>query len=153
MDDQLIERLKALYPTRDTTGFNYFDLLHAEGSPLQALFYGRLFWPEFVEYDGMVFLRETVEDDTDERRIQEALVRYDHDRKRVEQSFNVVEVPSLFGRKMAESTDDDDRALASMLAVTWHQRLVTQYPGRAFDVRVLSPEESGGEIAIVFHTR
>lgn len=45
------------YKDHDSIGFNYFDFLHAQGSPFNALFYSQLFWPEFVEVDGMVFCK------------------------------------------------------------------------------------------------
>ena len=69
--EELVECLRRLYPERDTTGFGVFDFLHAEGSPLLAIFYSWLFWPEFVEIDGMVFLKETIEDDADRNRVAE----------------------------------------------------------------------------------
>ena len=47
------------YKGHDSAGFNYFDFLHAQGSPFNALFYSPLFWPEFIEIDGMVFLQNS----------------------------------------------------------------------------------------------
>ncbi|HEY8210551.1 MAG TPA: hypothetical protein VIG99_23875, partial [Myxococcaceae bacterium] len=71
-----IEAASRLWPEQDATGFDYFDFLHARGSPRQALFYSGLFWPQFVEFDGMVFLEGTIEDEPERQRVQEALRRF-----------------------------------------------------------------------------
>jgi hypothetical protein len=137
---------------QDTSGFNFFDFLHAYGSPLDALFYSRLFWPEFVEIDGMVFLKETIEDDDDKARLNEALKRYEGDKTKTEKSFNIAEIPSLFGKNLAETTDEEDLVLAERLAEMWEHRLRIIYPDRKFAVKILSAEETGGEIGISFST-
>lgn len=136
----------------DTSGFNYFDFLHALGSSLDALFYSRLFWPEFVEINGMVFLKETIEDDDDKDRLDEALERYGGDKTKTEQSFNITEIPSLFGKNLAETTDEEDFVLAERLAEMWQHRLRLIYPDRKFTVQILSAEETGGEVGVVFYT-
>jgi hypothetical protein len=140
-----------MFPGRAETDFSPFDLLHAEGSPLMALFYARLFWPDFVELDGMVFLSEAVATDEARARVSAAVVREQDDLTAVERSFNLVEVPSLFGRRMGETTDEEDEVLAHILAAMWKCRLSSCFPGRAFEVRVVSPAESGGEVAVEFY--
>ena len=111
---QLVDRLRASFPGEDNHGFNAFDLLHKFGRPLSALLYTELFWPEFREFEGMVFLADSVEDVGDEARVREALDTY-RDRTQVEKSFNFVEVPSLFGRSAGETSDEEDELLASRL--------------------------------------
>ena len=150
-DEQLVERLRTITPDRDTTGFNIFDFLHMEGSPLLALLYSRLFWPAFVEIDGMVFLKETFEDMDDYRRLAEAFERYGRDPQKTEQAFNLVEVPSLFGRRLGETTDEEDVFLAERLAEMWRCRLQQLYPQRRFMVEVLKPEQTGGEVGVIFY--
>lgn len=137
---------------QDSSGFNFFDFLHAHGSPLDALFYSRLFWPEFVEINGMVFLKETIEDDDDRGRLDEALERYDGDKTKTEQSFNLTEIPSLFGKNLAETSDEEDLVLAERLAEMWQHRLQIIYPNRKFTVQLLSAEETGGEAGVIFYT-
>jgi len=136
----------------DTSGFNYFDFLHAKGRPLDALFYSRLFWPEFVEINGMIFLKETIVDDDDKNRLVEALEHYDGNKTKTEQSFNLTEIPSLFGKNLAETTDEEDMVLAERLAEMWQHRLKMIYPDRKFMVQVLSAKETGDEVGIVFYT-
>ena len=150
-DKELIQRLRARGPHRDTTGFNLFDFLHTEGCGLDALLYSRLFWPEFVEMNQMVFLKETFEDEDDWRRLAEAFEHYGKDYRKTEQSFNLVEIPSLFGRRVGETTDEDDHWLAERLAEMWSYRLQVLYPHRHFVVEVLEPEQTGGEVAVIFY--
>ncbi|MCI0530192.1 MAG: hypothetical protein L0Y56_22340 [Nitrospira sp.] len=150
-DEQLINRLRTKYTELNTTGFNVFDFLHAEGSGLEALMYARLFWPEFIEIDDMVFLKETVENEDDRKRVGEAFEYYEKDRCKTEQSFNLVEIHSLFGRRSGETTDAEDRQLAELLAEMWRYRLQLLYPYRRFLVEVLEPEQTGGEVAVMFY--
>jgi len=56
LEQDLIKRLSTLYAEKDTTNFNALDYVYAVGSPLQALMYSKLFWPEFIEIEDMVFL-------------------------------------------------------------------------------------------------
>jgi hypothetical protein len=150
-DEQIVDLLRKLYPDRDTTGFNVLDFLHAEGSPVFALLYGRLFWPEFVEIDDMIFLKETYEDADDRQRIADAFAHYKRDRRKTEQAFNVVEVPFLFGRRVDELTEEEYVFLAERLAEMWRCRLQMVYPQRRFTVKVLTPEQTGSEVGVVFY--
>jgi hypothetical protein len=148
MDDPACRAAKRLWPEHDATAFGYFDHLHANGSPLEALFYSGLFWPSFVEVEGMVFLKHTVEDEADRERVRAAL-RACNDPCKVERDFNRVEVPCLFGRRLGETTDDEDTELAGVLAKTWAAALREQFPGKTFRVSVW-PASEGEEIAIGF---
>jgi hypothetical protein len=150
-DDQFIMRLKAMFPDRDATGFNTFDFIHAEGLPLQALLFTRLFWPEFVEIDGMVFLKEIIEDDEDRRRLTDAFKRYDGDRRKTEESFNFVEVPQLFGKRIGDLEDGDYRWLAERLAEMWRARLQLLFPDRRFLVDLIGTDDADEEVAILFY--
>ncbi|MCP3995500.1 MAG: hypothetical protein GY722_10605 [bacterium] len=145
----LLKRLLGLFPGEDNTGFNAFDLIHKFGSPLTALLYSELFWPEFVEFEDMVFLASDVEDDHDRDRIMAALEHYDGDKQKTEGSFNYVEVPLLFGNRIGESSDIEDRLLTARIAAMWRARLAEQFPGRIFKVAIAEPGDSG-EVGIRF---
>jgi len=148
-DDELIEALRRINPDRDTTGFNVMDFLHAIGSPLLAHFYGRLFWPEFVEIDDMIFLKETFEDADDLARLDEARRRYGGDRTEIEKSFNCVEIGALFGRRSGDTTAAQDCALAQKLAEMWTQRLRVLYPSRLF--KVLAVKGTDDAASVLFY--
>lgn len=153
-DSLLIDALKKKYADHDTTGFGISDFLAAFGSPLDAVMYLRLFWPEFIRFEGMVFRQETLEDEDDRRRVREALSRYAGDSARTEQSFNLVEVPcSVFSRGAAESGDEVDGFLVEKLVELWKCRLAIAFPEQEFIVEAVPPEENAGERGLTFYTR
>jgi hypothetical protein len=136
----------------DTTAFGVREMIYVSGSPLDALVYSRLLWPDFVEIEGMVFMEGTIEDEEDRQRLGQALDEYNKDFTLTEQAFNLVEVPSdLFGRRAAETTEEQDHWLAERLAEMWRARLHLRYPAQQFVVKVLEPKETGGEVGVVFY--
>ena len=149
-EDHLLRKLIDLSPDKDFTGFNVFDFIYSEGSPLEAITYSMLFWPDFVEIDGMVFLKWTFENQADFNRLQQALLKYGGDRQKTEESFNFFDVSSLFGRRIGDTTDEEDSWLLERLAQMWHFRLHQLFPERTFSVQVLSAEQSGDEAGLVF---
>lgn len=139
-----------LWPEQDATGFGYFDFLHACGSPREALFYSELFWPRFEEYNDMIFLDGTIEDETDAQGVQEALIKYEGDRMKTEQAFNTIEIPWLFGGHAGETTDEEDVFLASRICEMWAVRLRELFPDRKFKVEVV-PANQTEEISVRFY--
>ena len=148
-----VRTAKRLWPDVDATGLDYFDFLNACGSPRLALFYSRLFWPEFVDFQDMTFLDGTVDDDSGRTRVLEALATYEGDRAETERSFNNVEIPSLFGRLSGESTDDEDTQLAEQICSMWGARLRQLFPDRAYVVEVQPATDEGDEIAVMFYRK
>lgn len=155
-DDELLGKLREIYsaPDIDPSSFDVRDMIYAFGSPLTAIMYSRLFWPEFVEIDGMVFMEGTIEDEGDRRQLTLAFERCGKDRSLTERSFNLVEVPAhLFGRNAGETTEAEDFWFAQRLRDMWDARLKTLYPERRFVVEVLTPETTGGEVGIIFYQK
>lgn len=153
--DDLVEALRArLYPDGDTEGFGSEDFLYAFGCALEALMYSRLFWPEFVEVKDMVFLKESMEDEDDLRRLEQAFSAYKGDRNKTEQSFNFVEYENLFsGRRGIGFTDEEAAFLMKILAEMWNARLKQLFPDRRFVVRLLNPNEDPSEedLGLIFY--
>jgi hypothetical protein len=148
----LIEHLRKVHSKHDTSNFNILDFMSAFGSPLDGLVYSRLFWPEFIEFKEMIFLKESIEDEDDKRKIAETFKRYGGDKTKTEQSFNLIEIPSgFFTRGLGDTTEEEDRWLAEKLAEMWLCRLQFLYPNRKFEVKVLNPEETGGEVGVIFY--
>jgi len=148
-----IDRYGALFKEKDTDSFNQFDYIHRFTSPLLALLFAELFWPNFIEVENMVFLRSEFEDKDDLDRLHQAIEKYDSDKRKVEESFNTIEVPSLFGARMDDTTDEEDLILAKTIASMWKSRLTGMFPTRKFTVKVLGPDETGGEIAVLFYQK
>jgi hypothetical protein len=139
-----------LFGEKVAEGFDAFDLIHKFTSPMMALLFAELFWPEFVEIDNMVFLATTFEDTSDLKRLNNAVKHYQGDLRKVEESFNTVEVPSLFGARMGDTTNSEDLLLAEILAAMWRARLSEKFPDRKFVVEVIGPAETGNEVAVLF---
>jgi hypothetical protein len=152
-DPVVIESLDRKYAGHDTTNFTTEDFLAAFGSPVDAMMYVSLFWPEFIPFEGMVFRKGTVEDEDDRRRIREELSRSGGDKLGTEESFNLVEVPcGIFSRGAAESSAEVDRVLVEKIVEMWKCRLALEFPEKEFIVQAILPEENAGEWGVTFYT-
>jgi hypothetical protein len=152
LEQDLIKRLSTLYAEKDTTNFNVLDYVYAVGSPLQALMYSKLFWPEFIEIEDMVFLKDRMENEDDRCAVLKVLEQHEGNRRKTERAFNLFEFPpDIFGKKMGETTEEEDRYLAEILVEMWQCRLRMLFPNRSFKVVLLTAEETGGEIGILFY--
>src|SRR5262245_41627376 len=101
LEQDLIKRLSTSYTEEDTTNFNVLDYVYAVGSPLQALMYSKLFWPEFIEIEDMVFLKDRIEDEDDRRAVLKVLEQHEGNQRKTEQAFNLFEIPpDIFGKNM-----------------------------------------------------
>jgi hypothetical protein len=150
---QLINVLTGAYSQHDTVSFNGFDFVHAFGSARDALLYVPLFWPEFIEFQGMTFFEFLVETDDDKQRVIEFYEAHNRNRTLTQQAFNLVEVSYLFGKRSGEADDFQELCLAEMLCEIWAHRLKGLFPGRQFTVRIVPREEVDSSIAIlVFET-
>jgi hypothetical protein len=148
-EQALIRTLRRRFADRDTTGFRPLDFVYAEGSPVEALLYSSLFWPALVEVDGAILLRAAVEDDDELARIR-AVVR-ERGPVEAERRFNMWEFSDLFGSGLGDIDDGQAELLMTRLAEMWRSRLHAQFPGRRFALEVLAPEDTGGDIAILFY--
>ena len=146
--DALVERAREAW-RESFRNFTVFDVLHDRGSPLDALLYAHLFWPRFVVLHGMTFLLASVEDEADERRISEAMRKW-NDQTKVEESFNFVEIAALFGRRKGESEAEGDRVLAEVLVETWSAKLQRDFPDKRFRV-VLVEATASEEVGVTFY--
>ena len=150
-DESLIDHLRELHAGADTGNFNVLDFVSAFGSPLYALAYSKLFWPDFVEFEGMIFLKESIGDEEDRSRIRGALARFPT-RKEIEQSFNQFLIPDIFfSAGLGTTTDDENLYLAERLAEMWEARLARLFPDRKCAVDLQLPEDTGEGPTIVVY--
>ena len=146
-DESLIDHLKELHAGADKGNFNVLDFVSAFGSPLYALAYSKLFWSDFVEFEGMIFIKESIGDEEDRSRIRGALARFPT-RKEVEQSFNQFLIPDIFfSAGLGTTTDDENLYLAEM----WEARLARLFPDRKCAVDLQLPEDTGEGPTIVVY--
>jgi hypothetical protein len=147
-DHDLICHLKEVHREADTTNFNILDFVSAFGSPLDALVYSKLFWPDFIEYEGMIFMASILESADDRARVLEALSK-GLSKSETEESFNNFDIPSaVFASHRAQITVSGYATLAERLAEMWRARLAQLFPDRVFDVTVIHPEDEQPNITI-----
>jgi hypothetical protein len=148
---QIVEALQRRYPQQLDKTDDLLDLVWRHGTLLDALMYRELFWPEFVEIDGMVFWRgQTYEEDAE--RIRTTLASKNGDRTATEQSYNYVEIPPLFGNPdpSGDTSDEMDDDLVRSLVEMWHAKLRNAYPNRNFVVEFV-PADAGANVGLLFY--
>lgn len=141
-DKLLIGHLKEFHAKADTSNFNVLDFVSAFGNPLEALAYSNLFWPDFIEFEGMIFHQGSIEDEEDRSRIRVALSEFPT-RKEVEQSFNQFMIPdAFFSTGLSTTTDEENIYLAERIAEMWAARLARLFPNKKCVVELRLPEET-----------
>jgi hypothetical protein len=147
----LIEHLKEFHAKAKTTNFDVLDFVSAFGNPLEALAYSYLFWPDFMEFEGMIFHQSCIQDEEDRSRIRAAVSKFSS-RKEIEESFNQFLVPeAFFNSGLPTTTDEENIWLAERIAEVWRARLAQLYPSKKCVVEVQSAEETGeGPTLVVY---
>jgi hypothetical protein len=137
------------------------DIVHQFGDMVSALLYSTIFFPDFIEVDDSILLRDNfIDADGSCRRAKEESFRsgkIETNRTVAEReaSHNSIEVAYLFAnREVSLNEADDSEApemkLAVIIADAWRDKLRRHYPSRTFSVSVLSAEESGSVISVEF---
>jgi hypothetical protein len=123
------------------------DILVQCGHATDALLYYTLFFPEFIEIDGSILLKENIDDVT--QRFQVAKLKSKLSLAGLEASFNLVEVAYLF-RSDNDLDESVEIKLCHLLKESWSLKLRYEYPHRVFSVSVVSPEDSGSVYCVQF---
>lgn len=127
MENELKHLLRARYP-EVARASEFVDYLAEYGSPLWALGYGELFWPTFVEIDGMVFWSGTMRSSTEVQRVHDAL-ETSGDLSQIEISFNFIEVGEFFVNDPDDVSAEALDHLTHSLCESWSARLESSFPG------------------------
>jgi hypothetical protein len=149
-DKVLIDHLKEFHAGSDTSNFNVLDFVGTFGTPLDALAYSKLFWPDFLEFDGMVFLKDFVEDDEDRSRIRRFRAE-SSTRREVEESFNRFLIPVSFFSKRGQATIEEHIYLGEQMAEMWRARLERLFPDKRFVVELQMPSDDEDQPTIVVY--
>jgi hypothetical protein len=119
---------------------------------VSALLYSTIFFPDFIEVDGSIILRDNVHDAENQFRSGKAEAQMTL--AALEAAFNSVEVGYIFSTRPISDSDTDtsplERKLAEIIAYSWKLKLKDLYPSRVFSVSVLTAEESGSVISVEF---
>ena len=151
MDNELKHLLRTRYP-QDDKSFETEDYLFAHGSPLCALAYRELFWPTFVEIDGMVFWQGNIPDSIEVERVRSVYQQYRGDVALTEKSFNFIEVAELFLRDPDDVSQRLMDDLVRAMCETWKARLQSVFPEKHFVVDfVAANEHTGEESGLLFY--
>lgn len=145
---KILEFLFRRFEDKDNKNFNALDFVYKYGSPASALLYSKLFWPDFIEIDDMVFMKSDFEEEEDYERLNQAKTKYNN-RQETEKSFNFHEIPQMFSKR-DDTTDDEDYLLAQVLKETWAARLSRLFPDKEIVVEITEPEDSD-ELGLIFY--
>jgi hypothetical protein len=148
-EQEVIADIRSHYSDDDKSHFDVVDSIWRHGSAIEAIMYSALFWPEISETLGFVLLKNRIDTEEAKTRLSKAISE-NMDLSEVEESFNLVELPSDIFSRLQDTTDEQVEHLAGCLVEMWRAKLQLAYPNREFVVRVLSPNETGGEVGITF---
>jgi len=111
-----------------------------QGGGELAVAFSALYWPEFVEVEGCVLLRERYEPVN----FREWKEEFGGDLSRVEGIVNHVHLWDLFQPDEASVPERAIESLGRILSCTWQCALRQQFPGREFDVRFVEDDSEYG---------
>lgn len=150
-EEDLITHLQEYFERENTRNFSVLDFVGAFGSPLLAIGYSKLFWPQFCAFEDMIFLADSIEDAEAKRRVKKCL-HESWDKQEIEKSFSLCEIPEyFFNKNLGDTYDEEDEYLAEILTQMWGCKLAKDFPSRTFNVEIVPPEENGGNLAITFY--
>jgi hypothetical protein len=130
------------------------DLVHQFGDMVSALLYSTVFFPEFVEVDDSILLKDNIPDV--EAEFRRGALESQSPLAVREAAFNSIEVVYLFMNRdvsldESEYSEIVEIKLAQIIADAWADRLKRLYPARVFRVSVITPEESGSVYSVEFY--
>ncbi|MGE3540683.1 MAG: hypothetical protein AB7N91_24990 [Candidatus Tectimicrobiota bacterium] len=120
-------------------GEGVWDFLSICGGAELAIAFSTLYWPEFIDVEGCVLLRERYE----AANFQEWWEKLNGDMSKIEAVINHVHLWDLF--VLDENVPDKAlEDLARILALCWRCALQEQFPKRIFDVHVVADDTEYG---------
>jgi hypothetical protein len=122
-------------PWNDGKGIDLLSWLSCVGSYNHAIAYGELFWPDFVEHEGCVFLAGFSEDS-----YRGFMDQTKGNKKAVEAVMNHRHILDLFPADYSTASKDQIAYLGRLLREIWETKLRRDFPARKFVVSF--PEES-----------
>ncbi|MGY0231453.1 hypothetical protein [Longispora urticae] len=116
---------------------DYVDYIKQNADLAMLSAFSRILWPRFLEVEGCV-LWDRAYEDSNFALWRETL---DGDIRKIETTLNQLRVWQLVA---SDDVEEDWRALefiAACVAKSWTAALGAQFPGRAFDVRLVETED------------
>ncbi|MGV9600756.1 hypothetical protein ACWDR1_29255 [Streptosporangium sandarakinum] len=142
MDPRDLEQVRSWILDRgdfDPRAFILSNISVAEAATLSTLF-----WPEFIEYRGYIFLKLAFTEDG----AQSWIAEFKGDRKSVESMLNHIHLWDFF----APATESEYSAISNMavrMAEMWKCAVRARFPGQEFVVSISDdPEDYGPTLSI-----
>lgn len=111
-----------------------------ERTPIEVMSIGRFLLPEFIEFQGGVFLKSRFS----EERFSEWIEHF-RDISEVEKMMNHTHVYDVFGYTK-DATDEEFLQVAKLLQKTWAIALSTVFPNNNFDVTLQNSDQDYGPV-------
>lgn len=111
-----------------------------ERTPIEIMSVGRFLLPDFVEYEGGIFLKTRFK----EKRVSEWLEKL-NDVSEVEKIINHTHIYDVF-LYAKDATDEEYLQVAKLLQRSWTIALATVFPNKMFDVTLHNSDQDYGPI-------
>lgn len=116
-----------------------------------AIGYTTLFWPDFVEHDGMVFARHALNEKS-LGTIKSCLEKFSNDKTQVERLLNHLHLLDTHHVGCPGATPEKLEFLGETLRDMWMAKLTQDFPGVKFIVELLgNPSSDLFDYQITFH--
>lgn len=126
--DELIDELRCW---NNGTGIGVLEWLSGIGSFEQAVAYAALFWPEFLEHDGCVFVRYVSDVD-----YQRWLLVLGGDKTKVEELINHFHIEDMFKNVPVPPSDKQAVFIGNKMREMLESKLARDFPERQFIVQL-----------------
>lgn len=132
----------------------FMSLLSKHSDSIQPALIIPLLWPEFVEVDGLVFLKDNVtsEDNVELDRIHQASIKPEGISEQMHRSFNTIEIPEMvYDISNSEPLESEVELLVAVMQEMWGVKLSAEYKDRRHHVVVSTLEDFTDAVAIGFY--
>ena len=126
------------------------DLIYKNGKASDAILYSLLYFPELEQIQDSIMLAWSVSDTQNRDRFLAQVSSNEVEIRKLEASFNFVEIGYLFETSGRNTNDEQDLVLAELIQLSWSQHLASSFHKRRFIVEILDPEVTGSTVGVHF---
>ena len=119
--------------------FSILDWITANGDVQLAIGYTKVFWPDFIEYDGCIFFKDHFSIENYESWVQAESIKNYGQVERVINHFHILDLFSLDKQKVI--TYPQVKYLGGILQSIYGNKLRADFPKRKFEVFFNGEEE------------
>jgi hypothetical protein len=130
-------------------GVGLWDYASRKGGVTLAIAFARLFWPELIEVEDCVLLKERY----DPTAFEQWRAQLGDQHEAIERTVNHVHLWDLFDPASEGVPEEGLDSLAAIIAETWRCALARQFPGRSGAVLLERDGEVTGRRSLCSHRR